>query len=67
MNPTAMVRAGTATSNIAERPTSSRKAMKTPPTIVIGAAINIVQPITTSIWTCCTSLVMRVINDDAPN
>ena len=30
-------------------------------------AIAIVQAITTSICTCCTSLVMRVISDGAPN
>ena len=38
-----------------------------PPTHVIGAATIIVQAISTSIWTCCTSLVMRVISDGAPN
>ncbi len=38
-----------------------------PPTIMIGAATNIVQVITTSICTCWTSLVMRVISDGAPN
>ena len=40
--------------------------MMTPTTIVIGAAIAIVHAITTSICTCCTSFVMRVINDGAP-
>ena len=39
----------------------------TPTTSVIGAAMAIVAAITTSIWTCCTSLVMRVISDGAPN
>ena len=34
---------------------------------VIGAATGIVQAITTSICTCWTSLVMRVISDGAPN
>ena len=38
----------------------------TPPTIVIGAATSSVQVISTSICTCCTSLVMRVISDGAP-
>ena len=38
-----------------------------PPTIMIGAATNSVQVIRTSICTCCTSLVMRVISDGAPN
>ena len=41
--------------------------MTTPTTIVIGAAMAIVQAITTSICTCCTSLVMRVMSDGAPN
>ena len=41
--------------------------MITPTTIVIGAAMAIVAAITTSICTCCTSLVMRVMSDGAPN
>ncbi len=41
--------------------------MNTPTTIVIGAAMAIVHAMTTSICTCCTSFVMRVINDGAPN
>ena len=50
-----------------DRSTSSRRAITTPITIVIGAATAIVQAITTSICTCCTSLVIRVISDGAPN
>ena len=46
---------------------SSRSAMITPPTIMIGADTAIVQAISTSICTCCTSLVLRVISDGAPN
>ena len=34
--------------------------------IVIGAATSNVQPINTSICTCVTSLVMRVMSDGAP-
>ena len=34
---------------------------------MIGAATSSVQIISTSICTCCTSLVMRVISDGAPN
>ena len=34
---------------------------------MIGAPIAIVQAMTTSICTCCTSLVIRVISDGAPN
>ncbi len=41
--------------------------MITPPTLMIGAATSIVQVISTSICTCCTSLVVRVISDGAPN
>ena len=37
--------------------------MITPPTHMIGAATSIVQVISTSICTCCTSLVVRVISD----
>ena len=59
--------AGMATARITERPGSSRTAMTMPTTIVIGAPIAIVQVITTSICTCWTSLVMRVISDGAPN
>ena len=33
---------------------------------LVGAATIIVQLISTSIWTCCTSLVMRVMSDGAP-
>ena len=46
---------------------SSRSAMITPPTIMIGADTAIVQVISTSICTCCTSFVVRVISDGAPN
>ena len=38
-----------------------------PPTIMIGAATISVQASSTSICTCCTSLVSRVISDGAPN
>ena len=51
---------------ITESPASSRIANTMPNTIVIGAAIIIVHASTTSIWTCCTSFVMRVISDGAP-
>ena len=37
MSPIAMARAGTATATSQARPTSSRRAMKMPPTIMIGA------------------------------
>jgi hypothetical protein len=66
IEPRAIAATGIATSRIAERPTSSRRAKITPTTSVIGAAMAIVAAITTSICTCCTSLVMRVISDGAP-
>ena len=62
-----MASTGTLTSISQESPTSSRSAMTTPPTLMIGAATSIVQLISTSICTCCTSLVLRVISDGAPN
>jgi len=37
------------------------------PTAMIGAATAMLIAIRTSIWTCCTSLVVRVISDGAPN
>ena len=49
-----------------DSPTSWRSAMMMPPTHMIGAATSIVQVITTSICTCWTSLVLRVISDGAP-
>ena len=50
-----------------DRSTSSRSAIATPMTMVMGAATAIVHAITTSICTCCTSLVIRVMSDGAPN
>ena len=64
--PTARNSTGTTTANSHERPRSSRIAMMMPPTIMIGAAIAMVALISTSIWTCCTSLVVRVIRLGAP-
>ena len=60
-------RAACATSRTIDSPTSWRSAMTTPTTIVMGAAMAMVQAITTSICTCWTSLVMRVMSDGAPN
>jgi len=64
--PTLRKSAGTTTASTQPRPTSSRSAMITPPTIMIGEDTAIVQAISTSICTCCTSLVLRVISDGAP-
>ena len=57
---------GMATATSQDRPTSSCRAMMMPPIMVSGAETSMVADITTSIWTCCTSLVVRVINDGAP-
>ncbi len=66
IEPSSTEAAGTHTSRTTDRPTSSRSAMITPITIVSGAAIIIVTPITTSSCTCWTSLVIRVMSDGAP-
>ncbi len=57
---------GMLTTSNQPRPTSSLSAMMMPPTAVIGAASSRVHTICTSICTCCTSLVMRVMSDGAP-
>jgi hypothetical protein len=58
---------GIATARITERPTSSRTAITMPTVMVIGAPMAIVHVMITSIWTCWTSFVMRVISEGAPN
>ena len=57
----------TATRMIQLSPTSSRSAMKTPPTAVSGAETIITAVISTRCCTCWTSLVLRVIRLGAPN
>ena len=47
--------------------TSWRRAMITPPMAMIGARIITLKPISTTIWTCWTSFVFRVISDGVPN
>ncbi len=37
-----------------------------PPTSMIGAVTMTVRPVRTTIWTCCTSLVLRVMSEAAP-
>ena len=54
------------TPNNHDIPTSCRIAMNTPNTTVMGAVTTIVHDITTSICTCWTSLVVRVISVGAP-
>ena len=65
--PTASSSTGMATTRIHARPTSWLSARMMPPAAVMGAATSIVHVMSTSICTCCTSFVMRVISDGAPN
>ena len=64
--PTITSRTGMLTSSSPESPTSWRRASTMPPTMVIGAAASRVADMSTSICTCWTSLVMRVMSDAAP-
>jgi len=57
---------GTQTAISQLMPMSSRIAITMPPTHMIGAPIISVHAMTTSICTCCTSLVVRVISEGAP-
>ena len=66
ISPTDRASTGTTSTMSHESPTSSRMAITTAPTIMIGAATNIVKPISTSICTCWTSLVSRVMSEGAP-
>ena len=59
-------RTGTITNSSDDRTTSWRRAMMTPPTHMIGAAIIMVKVSSTNIWTCWMSLVDLVIRDGAP-
>src|SRR4029078_644402 len=67
MRATAATRTPTLTTTSQDSLRSWRSAITTPPTHMIGAETIIVQVSSTSICTCCTSLVVRVINDGAPN
>lgn len=58
---------GTETAMSHDRPTSWRTAITMPPISSMGADTMTVADICTSICTCCTSLVLRVISDGAPN
>lgn len=57
---------GTTASSTADSGTSWPSAMMMPPKHMIGADTISVNAISVSIWTCCTSLVVRVIRDGAP-
>ncbi len=62
-----MISTGTLTAMTKDRSRSSDSALMTPPMARIGAETSMVQVISTSICTCCTSLVVRVMRDAAPN
>ncbi len=63
-----MIRAitGTITTRMPVSGTSWRRAMITPPTSMIGADTMTVRPMRTTIWTCWTSFVLRVISEAVP-
>ena len=67
MRPTAISSTGTLTAISQDSCASCRTAMITPPMLSMGAATIIVADISTSCWTCWTSLVDRVIRLGAPN
>ena len=64
--PTHSASSGTATATSHERPTSSRSAMITPPTIMIGAETITAAAMKTTCWTWVASLVLREIRVGAP-
>ena len=57
---------GTATRITLESGTSRRSAMMMPPMAMIGAASVRLSIISTTICTCCTSFVLRVISEGVP-
>ncbi len=67
MRPAATSSTGTATAISQLSPTSCCSAMMTPPIASSGALTSMVAPIIASICTCCTSLVLRVMREPAPN
>ena len=67
IRPTITPSAGTATSSREDSGTSWFRARMMPPTHMIGADTSSVKLISASIWTCCTSFVVRVISDGVPN
>ena len=58
---------GMMSSRRSESLASSRTAMITAPTAVMGASTIMVRPVMTSICTCWTSLVLRVMSDGTPS
>ncbi len=66
-SPTMRAMSGRTTIRIPDSGTSWRRAMMIPPTARIGAMIIMLRPIRTTIWTCWTSFVLRVMSDAVPN
>ena len=64
--PTITPMSGTMTTRRPDSGTSSRRAMTIPPTAMIGAEIIIVRARATTVWTCWTSFVLRVMSDAVP-
>ncbi len=58
---------GRMTSSSRDIAASSRTARMMPPMIIIGADRMTVRPMNTTVWTCWTSLVLRVMSDAGPN
>src|SRR5699024_5724009 len=58
---------GTATQTSQDSPASSRKAITTPPTAIMGASTSMLMAINITICNCWTSLVARVISVAGPN
>ena len=67
IEPTITPSSGTATATNHDRPTSSRKAMKMPPIIMIGIETMNIRPMLSTVCTWVTSLVLREIRVGAPN
>ena len=66
-SPMTSAMSGSTTRSSPDSGTSWRRAMMIPPTIRIGAEIMSVSAMNTTVCTCCTSFVLRVISDGAPN
>src|SRR5487761_251591 len=67
MNPTIAAMIGRITKSSPDSWTSTRRAMITPPTAMIGAATSRVRAICRKSWICWTSLVLRVMSDAVPS
>ncbi len=67
VNPMTVPMSGRMTSSSRDIPASSRTARMMPPMIIIGARAMTVRPMNTTVWTCWTSLVLRVMSEAGPN